>query len=188
MSYLKLPTKEDLAGKARELYEDTENRWGYVPNISRAYALAPKVMVAEDVWSKGVMYEGFLPRKLKEAIATTVSATNNCNYCASSHAHAFTIAGGSDEDGKACKLLDFSPFDEKEQAALKFTKKAVIDAKSIKKEDIENLKKYYSPGEIVEIAVVIQQFMGYNWFVTILGLELEEANKMKNIPLNEIGK
>ncbi len=183
MSYLDLPNKEDLTGKAREVFEDTEKRWGYMPNISRAYCLAPEAMEAEDFWSKGVMYRGFLPRTLKEAIATTVSATNSCNYCASSHAHAYTIAGGTDEDGAACKTLDFSPFSEKEQVALRFARKATVDAKSITQEDINKLKEHYTQGEIVEIAVVIQQFMGYNWFVTILGLELEEGNKMKDIPL-----
>lgn len=183
MSYLPLPTKSDLSGPALELYEDTERRWGYVPNISKAYALAPKIMVAEDVWSKGVMYEGFLPRPLKEAIATTVSVVNQCNYCASSHAHAYTLAGGEADDARACKRLDFAVFGPREQAALRFTQCAAHDPNSIGQADIDALREHFTPGEIVEIAVVIQQFMGYNWFVTLLGLELEAPNSMKDVPL-----
>ena len=178
MSYFNLPTKDNLTGSAKELLEDAEHRWGYSSNIVRAYALAPKVMEAEDVWSKGVMYTGFLPRELKEAIATTVSITNDCYYCANSHAYALTLAGGETKEAIACKQLDFNSFGESEQAALKFTQKAVKDPKSISQEDINQLKEYYSEGEIVEIVTVIQQFMGYNWFVTILGLKLEPQNPM----------
>ena len=61
---------------------------------------------------------------------------------------------------------------------MKFTQKTVKDPKSISQEDINQLKEYYSEGEIVEIVTVIQQFMGYNWFVTILGLKLEPQNPM----------
>jgi uncharacterized peroxidase-related enzyme len=183
MSYLPLPTKAELSGPALELYEDTERRWGYVPNISRAYALAPQIMVAEDVWSKGVMYEGFLPRPLKEAIATTVSVVNQCNYCASSHAHAYTLAGGEADAARACKRLDFSAFPAREQAALRFTQHAARDPKAVTRADIDALHAHFTLGEIVEIAVVIQQFMGYNWFVTLLGLELEAPNAMKDAPL-----
>ena len=181
MSYLKLPGPEDLSGKTKELIEDCINRWGYAPNIVRAYSLAPEVMEAEDVWSKGVMHTGFLPRKLKEGIATVVSAANTCNYCASSHAHAYTLAGGDEQEGQACRLLDFSEFDAKDSAAFEFARKATPDANAITKADIEKLQEHYTDGEIVEIATVIQQFMGYNWFVTMLGLELEEDNPIKNL-------
>ncbi len=179
MSYLKLPELKDLQGEVRELAEDAVNRWSYFPNIERAYALAPEVMKAEDVWSKGVMYHGFLPRSLKEAIATVVSSTNECQYCASIHAYANTITGTDTEKATSCSHFDFSKYSSREQLALEFTRKATSDPKSIIKEDIERLKQEYNEGEIVEICAVIQQFMGYNWFVTILGLQVEKENPIK---------
>lgn len=178
MSFIKLPEKSELSGKALELIEETEKRWGYIPNISRAYSLAPHILEAEDIWSGNVIYKGLLPRKLKEAIATTVSAINDCDYCASSHAHAYTIAGGEAEQANSCKSLDFHNFDANEKAALEFTLKATGNPKSVTQEDIDTLLQYFSNPEIIEIVTVIQQFMGYNWFVSILGLELDEANPM----------
>ncbi len=178
MSYLPLPVKSEITGPAHQMLEDAEKRWGYTPNICRAYALVPDIMEAEDVWAKGVMHQGALSRKLKEGIATIVSTTNDCNYCASSHAHAFTLAGGDKEEAISCKNLELSSFDERERASFEFSHKAATDAKSITQEDINTLLQYYTPAEIVEIAAVIQQFMGYNWFVTILGLQLEEKNPM----------
>jgi len=179
MSYIKLPTLNDLKGKTKELAEDAISRWGYFPNIERAYALAPEIMNAEDVWSKGIMNGGYLKRDLKEAIATVVSSVNSCSYCASSHAYANTLAGSDREKAVACSHFDFSRFDEKEKAALKFSKKAALDPKLITRQDIEELSQHYNLGEIVEISVVIQQFMGYNWFVTMLGLQIEDENPIR---------
>ncbi len=180
MSYLRLPEKSELQPEVLRVVEESEKRWGYSPNIVRAYALAPNVLFAEDVWAKGVMHEGFLPRKIKEAIATVVSRTNDCLYCATSHAYAVGLAGGNEQDQFACIDLDFSLFDEKESSALRFARKATVSAKSITQNDINELQKHFSDPEIVEIATVIQQFMGYNWFVTILGLQLEDENPLKN--------
>jgi len=179
MSYLKLPELDKMKGEVREIAENAVERWGYLPNLVKAYALAPEVIKAEDVWSKGIMYNGLLERELKEAIATVVSSTNKCNYCASSHAHAGTIAGDSKESTLACMNLSFSGFDDRKITALEFAQKATADPKSITKYDIDNLKPYYHSGEIVELVAVIQQFMGYNWFVTILGLELEPENPIR---------
>lgn len=179
MSYLKLPELSDLNGEVKEIALDAVKRWGYLPNLVKTYSLAPEVIKCEDVWSKGVMYKGFLERELKEAIATVVSSVNECNYCASSHAYADTLAGAKKEDALACIHLDFSEHDERKRAALEFTRKAASNPKSIRKSDVDALKDHYHNGEIVEITAVIQQFMGYNWFVTILGLELEEENPIR---------
>lgn len=176
MSYLNLPTADDLDEQSARLVNEAVERWGYAPNIVRAYALAPEVLAAEDVWSHGVMKKGFLPRRLKEAVATIVSRTNQCRYCAVSHSYAYKIAGGDQADAAAVLNEGDADLPEAERAALRFAEKATRDCHSISREDIEGLKAHYSDGEIVEICAVIQQFMGYNWFVTMLGLEVEDGN------------
>lgn len=176
MSYLNLPTKENSEPQISKLLAESEERWGFAPNIVRAYALAPEVLKAEDVWSHGVMKIGFLPRRLKEAIATIVSRTNACRYCATAHSFAYKIAGGDEEHAASILNEGDAPLPESERAAMRFAAKATEDCKSITKKDIEELQQYFTDGEIVEICAVIQQFMGYNWFVTMLGLEVETEN------------
>ncbi len=178
MSYISLPKAEDLNGKPREILEASKKRWGFSPNIMRAYSLAPEILYAENEWCNAVMRRGFLPSQFKEAIATVVSATNSCNYCSTHHSHAYTLAGGEKEEGTACQLLDFSKFNQKERIALEFVRRATRNPKSICKEDITQLQKDWTEGEIVEMVTVIQLYMGSNWFVTILGLELEEEIKV----------
>jgi uncharacterized peroxidase-related enzyme len=180
MSYLELPTEETVDEQSARLLREAVDRWGYAPNIVRAYALAPEVLAAEDVWSHGVMKIGFLPRRLKEGVATVVSRTNQCRYCAMSHSYAYRIAGGEESDAAAILNDGDADLPDAERAALAFARKAAQDCHSIGSEDIESLKRYYSDGEIIEICAVIQQFMGYNWFVTMLGLEVEDGNLGKD--------
>lgn len=176
MSYLQLPTEETVDEQSANLIREAVDRWGFAPNIVRAYALAPEVLKAEDVWSHGVMKKGFLPRRLKEAIATVVSRANSCRYCATAHSFAYSIAGGEEADAASILNEGWAALPEAEKAALAFAKKATENCHAITREDIDGLKQHYSAGEIVEICAVIQQFMGYNWFVTMLGLEVEEEN------------
>ncbi|MCA1814577.1 MAG: carboxymuconolactone decarboxylase family protein, partial [Halobacteriales archaeon] len=86
MAFLSLPDERTAPEPMRPLLAATAKRWGFVPNIVRAFALRPELAQAEDVWSQALMYHGALPRPLKEAIATTVSTVNDCAYCATSHA------------------------------------------------------------------------------------------------------
>ena len=176
MSYLKLPTEETVDTNTAKLLRESVERWGFAPNIVRAYALAPEVLAAEDAWSHGVMKIGFLPRRLKEGIATIVSRTNECRYCATAHSFAYKIAGGEEEHAASILNQGDAPLPESEQEALRFAEKATNDCNAIRQEDIDQLKDHFSDGEIVEICAVIQQFMGYNWFVTMLGLEVEQEN------------
>ena len=176
MSYLELPNEDTVDENSAQLLREAVGRWGYAPNICRAYALAPEVLAAEDVWSHGVMKKGFLPRRLKEAIATVVSRTNQCRYCAVSHSYAYAIAGGAEAEAAAILNEGDAALPEAERAALKFAAKATRDCHAMSREDIDALREHYTPGEIVEICAVIQQFMGYNWFVTMLGLEVEDQN------------
>ncbi|HEV8360361.1 MAG TPA: peroxidase-related enzyme [Candidatus Thermoplasmatota archaeon] len=169
-----LPLLPPPAGTpAAEVLRETEARWGYAPNIVRALAMRPELLQAEDAWSKALMYSGLLPRTLKEAVATTVSVVNKCDYCATSHAYAGQRAGQGPEVAQACARLRFDGLPERDRAALEFARKAASDMNAITQRDVDALRAHFSPQEIVELAAVIGSFMLYNTFVTALGLELE---------------
>ena len=173
MAFIPLPDAATAPPGTREVLARTEARWGYAPNIVRALALRPELLAAEDRWSRALMYSGTLPRVLKEAVATTVSAVNRCEYCAASHAYAAGLAGAAEGVGQACRALRFDGFAPRERAALEFARKAAADMRSITRADIETLRAHYTPEEVVELAAVVGSFMMYNTFVTVLGLELE---------------
>ncbi|MHB8632771.1 MAG: carboxymuconolactone decarboxylase family protein [Thermoplasmatota archaeon] len=177
MAYLPLANASTTFGHPREVLADATRRWGFEPNIMRALALRPEIMVAEDAWSKAVMYGGLLPRRLKEAVATTVSAVNRTEYCVASHAHQANLVGVPAPQVAACRTLTFEGFPPAERAALQFARKAAGDMRAMGPSDVAALRAFYSPAEIVELAAVVASFMMYNTFVTVLGLELEAEQK-----------
>lgn len=174
MAYIDLWNGEKLDPERDEILRQTTARWDKAPNIVRALALNKQVLIGEDLWSDHLMKKGLLTRKFKEAIATTVSATNKCLYCTSAHAWAMEITGSSKKLADSCTMLLFDGFEERERVGLEFTRKATADSKSITQEDIDTLTKYFSKAEIVEIAAVIMAFVGYNTFVEVLGLEVDD--------------
>lgn len=176
MAYLPLAGTKTAIGRAREVLEQTEKKWGYVPNIVRALALRPEILDAEDHWTQALMHSGTLPRDLKEAVATAVSAVNSCDYCATSHAHQASVHGVSEKNVAACRLLDFRAFDARSRAALDFARKAATDMRQVRKSDVDALRKYFRPDQIVELTLVVASFAMYNTFVTVLGIELENGD------------
>ena len=174
MAYIDLWDGESIDPEADKLLKEAQERWDKVPNIVRALALNKDVLIGEDIFADRIMKKGLLTRKFKEAIATTVSATNKCLYCTSAHAWAMELTGTSKELTDSCTMLYFDGYEPNERTALEFTRKAVSNSKSITQEDVNGLKEYYSNAEIVEIAAVIMSFMGYNTFVEILGLEIDD--------------
>lgn len=182
MAFVPLARVEDAPPGSRDVLAFTERKWGYVPNIVAALALRPELLDAEDQWTKALMLSGELPRSLKEAVATTVSATNDCNYCATSHAYAAEQAGAAKELREACVALRFDGLPEAERAALDFARKAAADMRSITQHDVDALRKHFTPAQVVELAAVIGSFMMYNTFVTVLGLELEPRHGAGVLP------
>ena len=174
MARVKLWDGEKIDPKSDKILEETIERWDKAPNIVRALVLNKDVLIGEDLWTEYLMKRGKLTRKFKEAIATAVSATNKCLYCASAHAWAMEYTGTSTENTEACTLLTFDGFEPKERVALEFARKATTNSKSITDGDVDKLKEFYSDSEIVEISAVIMAYMGYNTFVEMLGLEVDD--------------
>lgn len=93
-------SEEEATGVVREVYEEIKSSRGLasVPNFWKAIAHNPAYLRAE--WDKlnTIMSGGTLDRRTKEIIAVAVSATNNCDYCLSSHTDALRALGMTDAD------------------------------------------------------------------------------------------
>lgn len=93
-------SEEEATGEVRKVYDEILQSRGLakVPNFWRAIAHNPAYLRAE--WDKlnAIMDGGGLDRRTKEVIAVAVSATNNCDYCLSSHTDNLRALGMSDAD------------------------------------------------------------------------------------------
>ncbi|MGP4078626.1 peroxidase [Pseudalkalibacillus sp. R45] len=75
---IKVIEYEEAEGKLKELYERFN---GQMANILRVHSLNPKSLETHLEYYKVIMFgKSPLPRKLREMIATVVSARNECFY------------------------------------------------------------------------------------------------------------
>jgi uncharacterized peroxidase-related enzyme len=114
-----------------------------------------------------------LDRKLYELIYLRVSLINECRYCAQHHVASSKRAGLASEDWTALKAGKYSRYSEKEQAALVYVEKLTRASHQITETDFDELKKYFSEPEIVDIHMLAGLANLTNRVTDPLGLELE---------------
>lgn len=86
--------ENELPADIREVFQPSQTKLGFVPNVFRAYAKRPEhfraFMAYHDILLKG---PSDLSRAEREAIVVAVSAENRCQYCVTAHGAALRILG-----------------------------------------------------------------------------------------------
>lgn len=177
MARISLPDSDDLGGPHTDAVEASEQRWGFVGNIERAFAMWPALATAEHELTEAVMVGGELRAALKEAIAVVVSRVNECSYCYSHHTYQMERAGWTEAEQRAINALAFDGLDDsKDRAALTFAEMASSDPNRVTDDDVDALRAVgFDDREILEVVTVVSLFMFYNTFTSTLGLETDEA-------------
>jgi uncharacterized peroxidase-related enzyme len=88
MAWIKLIEEKEATGKLRECYDHIKRTKGKIA-ILKVQSLNPDALKAHlELYLKLMFGESGLTRIQREMIATAVSATNNCAYCATHHGEA----------------------------------------------------------------------------------------------------
>ena len=169
--------EEDAAtGAVAEAYADYRTRFGreHVPGILKCFATHPPLLEQMLALASTLLFtESHLSRKVKEMIATYISALNACPYCLDSHASALRIQGGSDELLQALynANLEFPPLSLKERRMLDFVRKVTIESHKISPEDIDLMKNVgWDQQEIAEAVHIAALFACFNRVANAFGL------------------
>lgn len=176
MARIDLPDPDDIEGPHADAVQASKERWGWVGNIERAFAIWPELTTAEHNLTETIMVDGELTPALKEAIGVVVSRVNACPYCYTHHTYQMEKAGRAEADQRAINALDFDALDDpQDRAALAFAEQVARDANRVTDADFEALREAgFDDREILEIVLVVGLFMFYNTFTTTLGLEIDE--------------
>jgi len=169
--------EEDAAtGAVAEAYADYRTRFGrdHVPGILKCFATHPPLLEQMLALASTLLFtESHLSRKVKEMIATYISALNSCPYCLDSHASALRIQGGSDELLQALynANLEFPSLSLKERRMLDFVGKVTIESHKISPEDIDLMKSVgWDQQEIAEAVHIAALFACFNRVANAFGL------------------
>jgi len=169
--------EEDAAtGAVAKAYADYRTRFGrdHVPGILKCFATHPSLLEQMIALASTLLFsESHLSRKIKEMIATYISALNSCPYCFDSHASSLRTQGGSDELLQALSNanLDSTSLSLRDRRMLDFVGKVTIESYKISPADIDLMKGVgWDQQEIAEAVHITALFACFNRVANAFGL------------------
>ena len=167
----------------RESYKDFENLFqgvesfmGYLPNAHLAMAERPELLIAFSGLASTVFQAEGIDIQTKQLIALASSLSSGCKYCQAHTSHGAERAGMKEE--KIADILNYSEsknYTDKEKALLDLAFAAGITPNKSTQSHFDNLKKYFSKKEIIDIVSVIALFGFLNRWNDTMGTILEEV-------------
>lgn len=134
---------QQAEGKIAEVYQDIENKFGFIPNAIQLDSINPNHMARHWEGIQEAIAHETLSAKLFALIRLLVSEATHCDYCIGLNAGMLMqMHGMSAEDiAKVKQSTQQAPLDEKELALLQFVMQGIGDSNSITAQDIEALKQ-----------------------------------------------
>ena len=169
MARISLISPESASAEVKEVYKKTLR--GKPGNAQKALAHRPEML--KNFLSFYASVGRSLDRKLYELIYLRVSLINGCHYCVQHHVASSKRVGLTAEDWAALKAGDYSPYAEKERAALTYVEKLTRSPHDVSDADLASLNKNFSEPEIVDIHLLTGLANLTNRFTDPLGLEVE---------------
>lgn len=173
-----IPIVEEQAatGEVAEAYATYRTHFGrdQVPGILKCFATHPPLLQQMIALASTLLFtESALSRKVKEMIATYISALNACPYCLDSHASSLRTQGGSDELLQALSNanLEVVSLSLKERRMLDFVGKVTIESHKVSPDDIDLMKSVgWAQQEIAEAVHITALFACFNRVANAFGL------------------
>jgi len=140
------------------LYDKLQADRGVVPNMFKALANAPDLVLGIAAFLRGLMCEGALPGWYKELISTRVASLNDCEYCISAHRHLASKRGASAEQVAGYDSYESGPFTEKEKAGFRYADLLHVSGHAVDDAAFAALRKHFNSQEIIELTAVAAAF------------------------------
>jgi uncharacterized peroxidase-related enzyme len=173
MVRIKLQDENVNDPEIQSIFAEIKAKAGKVPAAYRAFARHAHILQANWNRTKNILGKGNVPIQTKEAIATRVSAENECHFCLAIHTKNLEKLGMNLNEIQ--NIVKGEVKDEKLNFVLKFVTTATKNPSQITDNDFTKLKEYgYSEEDIVEILTVMEMYTGYNKIIVALGLQQED--------------
>tara|TARA_B100000886_G_scaffold113311_1_gene76185 strand:- start:1 stop:576 length:576 start_codon:yes stop_codon:yes gene_type:complete len=175
ISYIDTKKREDFP-EFEELFKLVESFMGYLPNSYLLMADKPELLEAFAKMSAAVFNSVSLDTQSKQLIALASSLSSGCKYCQSHTSHGAERAGVVND--KIADILNYQNsehYDAKEVALLDLAFASGEVPNGATKTHFDNLKKYYSKQQIIDMVSVISFFGFLNRWNDTFGTEIESV-------------
>jgi uncharacterized peroxidase-related enzyme len=168
--------KNEVDPSLSEAMERQQSHLGLVPESLLTMAYRPRMAAAWAALTVEVVGEGTVSRPLKQLVAYIASTAHGCRYCQAHTAHSAHRLGVSlDRLQHAWEFETSDLFTDDERAALRLARNAAQVPNEVTDADFDELKRYYSNEQIVEIMGVIAMFGWLNRWNDTMATTLEAA-------------
>jgi uncharacterized peroxidase-related enzyme len=162
-------------GPVREMYQQTQSRFGYVPNWAQAFSLRPGVLGGWVALLSSV--QSNLSVRSYELVTLAAARALRSSYCALAHGSVLAdkvfdaptvaaIATGAPE----------APLEPRERAAMAFAEKVARSADQITTADVEVLRSHgYRDEEIFDLAAAAAARCFFSKLLDALGVEPDSS-------------
>src|SRR5262245_17283574 len=172
ITWLTVPSEDDVPEAVQELWAKPLEKLGFVPNVLRTMALRPDHLLGWWAYYDELMRgESRLTKEQREMVAVVVSAQNRCHYCVVSHSAALRkLTGDPDLADQLATNYRYAPVSSAERAMLDYAVKVTIESSACTEEDVEALRaEGWTDEDILDIAQVAAMFNFTNRLASGLG-------------------
>ena len=176
-NYIGGRTRENFK-EFEELFNGVEVFMGYVPNAHLAMAERPELLIAFSNLARTIFQTQGVDMQTKQLIALASSLSSGCKYCQAHTSHGAERAGAKEE--KIAEILNYTQSDyysNQERAVLDLAFASGRTPNESNVEHFNELKKYFSDDQIIDIVSVISMFGFLNRWNDTLGTKLEDIPK-----------
>lgn len=172
------PLPRESLGDYEDLFSQTEQRMGFLPNSQLTMARRPELLRAFAGLARAVNAPNpNVPPVLKAMVAHVASSVAGCRYCMAHTASTTQRNLTSAEAVKVERLGAFETdpiFSDKERATLAFAAAAGAVPNAVEARHYDELRRFYDDDDIVDIVGVIAMFGFLNRWNDTIGTTLEE--------------
>lgn len=173
ISWFPIANRSSLSAETRALFEQVEEKLGFVPNVFSAFAWREDRFTKWRAHFDDLMQPSpGLGKAEREMISVVVSMQNQCLYCLTSHG--FALRALLKDPVKGARLtLDYrrAGLSEKQMAMLDFAVKLTLDPVTCSEEDVDDLRGLgFSEEDVWDIAEVTAMFNYTNRLMSAAGV------------------
>jgi uncharacterized peroxidase-related enzyme len=153
MAFIQTVSEDQATGAVADLYREEEERFGYLPNLARAFSSRPE---AYEAWRQLIdTIRGAMDLRRYELATIAAAAQLRSSYCALAHGSVL-LKQFMDSDELQAVLSDHrnAGLDETEVAVMDLAEKVAADATSVTQEDIDRLRALrLSDADILDVVL-----------------------------------
>jgi uncharacterized peroxidase-related enzyme len=167
-SRVPLAERKEVPVEVAILYDKLLADRGVVPNMFKALANAPDLVLGIAAFLRGLMGESVLRGWYKELIATRVASLNKCEYCISAHRYLAAKRGATAEQVAACDAYETGPFTAREKAGFRYADLLHVSGHAVDNAAFAALRAHFDSQEIIELTAVATAFEFFSRMNTAL--------------------